>query len=126
MAKKHTDVTVGLPTIKRMGQFILFFIGGDIPEDKWEQSVIDRMQWMQALRDQGKFVEGSPLSPVGKVLTSRRNVREFMHDQDSINGFALVKAEDMQEAVRIAKKAPQASSEYGSVHIEIRQLQPLV
>ena len=91
-----------------------------------EQSVADRLQWMQVLQDQDKFVEGSTLSPVGKVLVGHRGVKEYMHDQESINGFAIVQAGDMQEAVKIAMGAPQAQSEYGSAHVEVRQLQPLV
>lgn len=109
-----------------MGKFLLLFIGGNFPENKFEQSVIDRQQWMQGLKDEDKFVEGSPLSPVGKVIVNQRDAKEYMHDQGSINGFAIIKAGDMQEAVTIAMDAPQARAEYGSAHVEIRQLQPLI
>jgi hypothetical protein len=109
-----------------MGKYMLLFIGGNIPENKFEQSVTDRLEWMQELKEQGKFIEGSPLSPVGRVLITQRQVKEYVHDQDSVDGFAIVKARDMEEAVSIAMDAPQVRSEYGSSHIEIRQLQPLV
>jgi hypothetical protein len=81
---------------------------------------------MQTLRDRGKLVEGSPLSPVGGVLVNQRQVKEYLHDQNSVNGFAIIKASDMEEAVAIAMDAPQVRTEYGSAHVEIRQLQPLV
>lgn len=109
-----------------MGKFILLFIGGIIPENKWEQSVADRMQWMQKLQDQDMFIDGSPLSPVGKILVNQRDAKEYVHDQDSVNGFAIIKANTMQEAVSVAMDAPQVRPEYGSAHIEIRQIQPLV
>jgi hypothetical protein len=109
-----------------MGKFMLLFIGGSIPESKFEQSVTDRLQWMQQLKDQDKFVEGSPLSPVGKILINQRDTKDYVHSQESVNGFAIIKASDMQEAVAIAMDAPQARSEYGSAHVEIRQMQPLV
>lgn len=109
-----------------MGKFLLLFIGGNFPENKFEQSVSDRQLWMQALKDEDKLVEGAPLSPVGKVIVNQRNAKEYVHDQESINGFAIIKAGDMQEAVTIAMDAPQARAEYGNAHVEIRQLQPLV
>jgi len=109
-----------------MGKFLLLFIGGNFPENKFEQSVTDRLQWMQTLKDQGKFVDGSPLSPVGKVIVNQRDPKDYVHDQNSINGFVLITAGDMQEAVTIAMGAPQALPEYGSAHVEVRQIQPLV
>ena len=109
-----------------MNRYMLLFIGGNIPENKWEQSVSDRLKWMQTLRDQHRFVDGSPLAPVGKVLVTQRVVQNYMHNQDSINGFAIVSAHDTKEAVEIAKGSPQIRLEYGSARVEIRQLQPLV
>jgi len=109
-----------------MGKFLLLFIGGNFPENKFEQSVTDRQQWMQALKDKDKFVDGSPLSPVGKVIVNQRDAKNYVHDQESVNGFAIIKASDTQEAVAIAMDAPQARAEYGSAHVEIRQLQPLI
>ena len=109
-----------------MSKFLILFIGGVIPEHKFEKSVTDRLSWMQKLRDQNKFVDGSPLSPIGKVLVSQNNVKEYEHNHDSINGFITITADDIEEAVAIAKEAPQARPEFGNWNIEIRQLQPLV
>jgi hypothetical protein len=109
-----------------MGKYLFLFIGGNIPESKFEQSVTDRLHWMKQLKDQGKFIDGSPLSPVGKVTVNQHSSKDYVHDQNSVNGFAIVSANDVQEAVTIAMDAPQVRVEYGNAHVEIRQLQQLV
>lgn len=109
-----------------MNTYMLLFIGGNIPENKWEQSVDDRLKWMQTLRDQDKFVDGSPLAPHRKVLVNQRDAQNYSHNQDSINGFVIVSVQDIEDVIEIAKHSPQAQLEYGSARVEIRQLQPLV
>jgi hypothetical protein len=40
-----------------MSKFILFFRGGNIPEDKKDKSIIDRLNWMDQLKGKDRFVE---------------------------------------------------------------------
>jgi hypothetical protein len=107
-----------------MSKFIILFIGGSIPENKKEQSVTDRLAWMNDLRKDGKFIDGSPLSSQGKMIINQTEV-DYIHGGDSINGYAMIEASDINEALAYAKKAPQVEVAYGSAKAEVRPLQAI-
>jgi hypothetical protein len=76
---------------------------------------------MDDLKARGKFVDGSPLQPNGKVLIYQAEA-SYAHDGDSVNGYAIIKADDIEEAMAIVQKAPQVTPAYGSAKAEIRPL----
>jgi len=104
-----------------MTKFLILFRGGNTPEDKREQSVTDRLVWMDSLKAEGKFVDGSPLKPEGLVIHTHAEAR-YVHDKDSINGYAIVDVSDIDSAMDAAQSAPQVRPEYGSATAEIRPL----
>jgi len=105
-------------------KYLLLFYGGSIPEDKKDQSVVDRLAWMNDLRREGKLIDGSPLQSQGKNISASLQ-EDYVHDSDSINGFAVIEADDMREAAALGGLAPQLKQEYGAATLEIRPLQPL-
>lgn len=109
-----------------MGKYMLFFVGGNIPDDRMEQSITDRVHWMDGLKQRDAFVTGSPLSRDGKVIVSAQDVQDFRHEADSVNGFAIIEAANLDEAVAIAKEAPQMLPEYGAAQAVVRELNPLL
>jgi hypothetical protein len=105
-------------------KYLVLFIGGSIPEGKRAQSITDRLAWMNGLRDQGKLIDGSPLNPHGKTITDSVE-SDYTHDAASTNGYAIIEAEDLDEAVELTRPAPQLKSEYGAARAEIRPLQQI-
>lgn len=108
-----------------MSKYILLFHGGNIPDDKKAQSARDRLEWMQGLKKANKFIDGSPLHPEGKVITSKPDVILYIHNDAGISGYAIIEAQSEGEAIDIARTAPQLRKEYGSAQAEIRELNPL-
>jgi len=104
-----------------MAKFLILFRGGSIPEDKKEQSITDRLAWMASLSAEGKFIDGSPLKPEGLVIHTHAEAK-YIHNGDSINGYAIIDVSDMDSAMDAAQSAPQVQPEYGSAKAEIRPL----
>jgi hypothetical protein len=67
-----------------MSKFMILFHGGNIPKDKAEQSVSDRLAWMNNLRNSGKFIEGSPLDIEGKVITDQTKISTYIYNEAEI------------------------------------------
>lgn len=106
-------------------RFLVLFHGGNIPEDKKEQSIQDRLTWMNELRGKDYFIDGSPVTSDGKLITGSVT-SDFTHGSDSTNGYALIEAETVEMAVELVQAAPQLKAEYGGAAAEIRPLQPLM
>ena len=104
-----------------MAKFLVLFIGGSIPEDKKQQSVTDRLAWMNDLGAEGKLVDGSPLKPEGILIHANTEAR-YAHDDDSVNGYVIIDVDDIDAAVDVIQSAPQVKPEYGSATAEIRPL----
>jgi hypothetical protein len=109
-----------------MTKFILLFHGGNITKDNKLQSIKDRLAWMEDLKRKNKFIDGSPLHPEGKIITNEPDTILYIHNDASISGYAIVTAKNEEEAIAIARTAPQLRKEYGSAKAEVRILSPLV
>ncbi|HXO77992.1 MAG TPA: YciI family protein [Puia sp.] len=79
-------------------------------------------QWIDGIVAQGKFVGGTGLSPEGKVIKPGKVVTDgpFAEIKESIAGFVIVKAEDLDEAVQLASACPILNGKGNSV--EVRQV----
>lgn len=74
------------------------------------------------LRNTGRFVSGAPLEPSGARLSGERGRERLEGPEDMggrVGGFIVLKAEDLDQAVRLAEDCP-IFSVGGSM--EIRQL----
>jgi hypothetical protein len=108
-----------------MAKFLILFIGGSVPEDKKQQNITDRLAWMNGLGAEGMFIDGSPLKPEGIMIHTNTEAR-YAHDDDSVNGYAIIDVDDIDAAVDVAQLAPQVKPEYGSATAEIRPLLSLI
>ena len=114
-----------------MADYLLLY-GGYDPEwlEKYSESQVQNLvgkwgEWFGALWQTGNLRSpGGSLEPRGKVLSERGNVVEDLPRSASgqlINGYTLIKADSLEEAVEIAKGAPIFLTEGG--HITIRPIQ---
>lgn len=77
--------------------------------------------WFERLSHQGKLKSGLPLHHEGKIVSGKngRSVADgpFAESKEAIGGFFLLKADNFDEAVRIAQECPGLG--YG-VSVEVR------
>ncbi len=83
-----------------MKKFVFLSVGYQTPSkemgDAW-------MKWFASIRNH--IVDsGSPFGP-GMEITSA-GVRQLPHDKGAIAGYTIIKAENMEEAVKLAKTCP--------------------
>jgi hypothetical protein len=75
--------------------------------------------WIGELSRAGKFRAGEPLEPQGKLIRGKDRVvtdGPLTETKGSVGGYLLVSAEDLDDAVRIAKGCP-AYELNGSVEV---------
>ena len=111
-----------------MKEFLLLFRGGDAerkqmsPEQKQEQ--MKRWQdWIVSIVQKDQFIGGQPLAKEGKVLKGvSKKVTDgpFIEGKEIVGGYVLIKAKDMNGAVKISEGCPNLETENGSV--EIREI----
>ena len=86
------------------------------------QAAMDKLnKWFRGLQERGKIVGGQPLGAERKIVIGNhgRIVADgpFAESKESIGGYLQVRADDLDEALAIAKACP--SLEFG-VSIEVR------
>lgn len=106
-------------------EYLLLFRGphwdkGLSPEEL--QVVMDKvMAWFGGLQEQGKVKGGQPLGAEGKFISGKngRTIADgpFAESKEAVGGYLLLQANDLNEAVAIAKSNP--TLEYG-ITIEVR------
>jgi hypothetical protein len=86
------------------------------------QQVMDKvMAWAERLQGQGKARGGQPLGAQGRIVSGKKGgfVADgpFAESKEAIGGYLVLRADDLNEAVEIARSNP--ILEYG-VTIEVR------
>ncbi len=87
-----------------MPHFMIAYFGGKQPRSK-EEGMAKMEKWKAWVNDLGETIvnPGTPL-PVSKLVTSSCVKDDY--DPNSMKGFAVVKAENIDAAVKIAKSDP--------------------
>lgn len=90
------------------------------------QQLLDRWNsWYENLANEGKAVEGQPLTARTRVVTGPAGSRvmdgPFAETKEAIGGYVKVFARDLDEATRIAQQHP--ALEHG-MKIEVREMTP--
>ena len=87
-----------------MPKFMMAYYGGNQPSSK-EEGVAHMEKWEAWVKGLGETIvnPGTPL-PVSKIVTS--SSVEDENDPNSMKGFAVVKAESIEAAVKIAQSDP--------------------
>jgi hypothetical protein len=112
-------------------KFIFVFRGGDTHPETANDSKEDReyiqswITWMQGLSQKGILVGAENLQRTGKQVNGKSKVvtdGPFIVAKEMVNGYIIVNAKDIDEAVEIAKGCP-IFKENGKV--EVRPVQKL-
>ena len=76
-------------------------------------------QWVDGIVARGNFVGGTGLAAEGKVIKSGKVVTDgpFAEIKESIAGFIIIKANDLDEATQLAAACPILNGEGNSVEV---------
>jgi len=88
-----------------MKKYALIYRGGNVEEEMMEESMKAWNDFIQDLMTSGVQESGMPFEITGKVLRNG-DITEYMDSPTSINGYTIIKAENLGDAVEIAKHAP--------------------
>lgn len=80
----------------------------------------DWMKWIQAITQKGQLAEGgNHFSRGGRLIRAKRNISEgpYTFNNESVAGYVLIFAKDLDDATLIAEKCPILNGEGTSVEI---------
>lgn len=113
-----------------MSQFILFIRGGsDLSENlspEQIQAAIERYSaWSKKLRTEGKLISAEKLRDNEGFLLSTKNGEivvdgPFAETKETIGGFFIIAAENLEQAIEIAKGSPTISQ---GGFVEVREIE---
>ncbi len=112
-----------------MKPFIFLFRGEDQQPDLSAEEMQRHMQewgaWIEDLTRTGRFESGTPLEGAGKIVSGRTSTATddpFQESREVVNGYLVISARDIDEAVEIAKACP--ILDVGG-HVEVRAVQTM-
>lgn len=91
---------------------MFLFRGGDVSHlsaQQQESQMGKWLAWVEKLTKEGKYVAGEPLLPGGKTISGKNKAvtdGPFAESKEIIGGFFIVNAKNYDEAVAMAKDAP--------------------
>ncbi len=98
-----------------MAKYLLLFRGVDLSES--EEKIKEWDAYIGRLAREGKFLSGLPFGPSAKLVTGTEgNVMDLTKNEGSIAAYIIVRADSLDDAVELAKKAPNLS-EGGTVEV---------
>ena len=103
----------------------------DLTKGEWDQLRAETLDYVDRLRQDGYLISAEPLQSTRTAATVRiRNGQlsitdgPFAETRESLGGFFLITAQDLNEAIRIASRWPSArlgSIEVRPVEAELRE-----
>ncbi len=111
-----------------MKEYLLLFRGGDterkqLSPEQIQEHVKRWQEWIGDLAKKDQFMNGQPLESTGKVLkgTSKKVTDgPFVEGKEVVGGYVIIKANNMDEAIKISEGCPNLEAESGTV--EIREI----
>jgi hypothetical protein len=97
-----------------MEKFMYLFRGGMSSDQNTSPEAMQAhmqkwMQWMESLGKKGILVAGEPLQTTGKQVNGKKKVvtdGPFVEAKETVGGYLIVNAKDINEAVEISKGCP--------------------
>src|SRR4029434_9963563 len=94
--------------------YLLLFRGTDwdkgLSPEEIQKVMNQLMVWFEGLHRQGKVKAGQPLGEEGRTISGRkgRSVADgpFAESKEAVGGYLILQANDLDEAVAIAKEYP--------------------
>ena len=108
-----------------MEKFMLIFHGGistNSSPDQMQANMGKWMTWIDKLSKAGKYVNGEPLLPGGKLISGKKKTvtdGPYTEGKEVVGGFFIIHADDYDEAVKICDDYP--DYEHGG-SIQVRQV----
>jgi hypothetical protein len=109
------------------GEYMLLFRGprwdrGLSPQEL--QAAMDKvMTWFEGLNGRGKIKAGQPLGAQGRIISGANGGLvvdgPFAESKEAVGGYLVLQADDLNEAVEIARSAP--TLKYG-ITVEVRPI----
>jgi hypothetical protein len=112
-----------------MSQFMLFIRNGEesneLSPEQIQQAIQRFSTWAKKLREQGKLIAAEKLKDNEGLLLSTRNGHiivdgPFAETKETIRGYFIVEAGNLDEAVEITKECPALSN--GGI-VELREIE---
>jgi len=113
-----------------MSQFILFIHGGgdlsvNLSPEQIQEAIKKYSEWAQKLRADGKLVSAEKLKDNEGMVLSTKNGKvivdgPFAETKETIGGYFIINAENMEEAIEIAKESPAMSRD---ATVEVREIE---
>ena len=112
-----------------MSQFMLFIRNGEEPNELSPEQIQQAIQrfsaWARKLREQGKLVAAEKLKDNEGLLLRTRNGQTvvdgpFAETKETIGGYFIVEASNLDEAVALTKECPALSN--GGI-VELREIE---
>lgn len=77
----------------------------EMSEEQMQADIQEYTRWVEGLVASGHFISGDPLEPEGRYLTKDTILTDgpFIESKEAITGYILLKAENLEEALAIAK-----------------------
>lgn len=99
---------------KHNSGYMLIFRGTDwyegLSPEQMQQVGNAWMEWFERLKRQGKAIAGNPLEAEGRLVSGANGSvvadGPFAESKEAIGGYFLLRVNDMDEAVEIARKCP--------------------
>ena len=98
---------------KIMKDFLLLFRGGldfaTATPEQLQQAMQKWRNWMDELTKSGNYSGGQRLTPNGAILKGEKKQRidgPYAESKEIVGGYMAIKANDLQEAIEIAKGCP--------------------
>ena len=110
-----------------MKEFMMIFVGADYVENGLSPNEIQGQmgkwfEWVDKLKNQDRYLGGNALTPAGKGLTGDPAIvtdGPFAEISEIVSGYFVVKAENLEEAVEMAKDYPDF---YLGGRVEVREI----
>ena len=79
-----------------------------LSEEEFQTEIQQYGEWVETMSKSGHYVAGDPLESEGKYLRkdSIQSDGPFIESKEAISGYVIIKAQDMDEAVSLARKCP--------------------
>jgi hypothetical protein len=114
-----------------MNEFMMIFrltpnFEVQISPEQMQADINQWQKWIGGIAAQGKFISMNRLSFEGKTLYANHAVSEgpYAEVKEIVGGYVLVKAKDIDEALKLAETCPILYIDSGG-HIEVREIMPV-
>jgi hypothetical protein len=114
-----------------MTEYLMLVRGGEAMDPQTSPEAFQaHMQkwanWLGRLADEGRMLGAQPLAAGGKTVVGTKKVitdGPFMEGKEMVGGYVMLKAQSLDEAVKIAQDCPVL--EFATGNVEVREIRPM-